>query len=150
MTPLRHIDIGIISRIYRKRRIPEVLNLKLVSAGDEVVFSGLQVDTRVDGVYACVEVRPRRAPKWLKADSEWTIDTATVCRESLITDRVAEGLSWTLCEIDSSIEEVAFTNRIRIVCIRNKGSGADIQLCRRDAGLEAKLFGARQRNCFDD
>src|SRR6185369_1057148 len=106
VTSLRYIDVGIIGRIDLKRRVLEIFILKLVAARDEVVLSGLHVDTRVERVNLCVKVRSRSAAEWLKSDAEWPIDAAAVCHETLVTDRVSEGLSGTLCENNRAVEEV--------------------------------------------
>ena len=80
----------------------------------------LHVDTRIECVNACVEIGSRRAAEWLKADAEWSIDTAAVCREALVTDRVAESFGRTLREDDRAVEEVRFAHVIRIVRAGNE------------------------------
>ena len=85
---------------------------------------------------ARVEIGSRRAAEWLKADAEWSIDTAAVCYETLVTDCVAESFSRALREGDRAIEEVCFAHVVRIVDTGNecrKGNRFDDARCRKSA-----------------
>src|SRR5678815_2050792 len=87
---LRDVYIGVISRIDLKRRVLKTLALKLVTTRDVVDASGTHISTRVQNMDAPVEIGSRSAAKWLKPDAEWSVDTAAIGRETLVTERVAE------------------------------------------------------------
>src|SRR6476659_440157 len=90
MASFRDVDIGVVSRIDLKRRVVKTLALKFVTARDVVDVSRTNVGARVQNMNAAVEIGSGGAAEWLKADAEWSIDTAAIRRETLITDRVAK------------------------------------------------------------
>src|SRR6185369_13649102 len=125
---LRDVDVGIVGRIDLKRRVLKAFALKLVTTRDVVDASCAHIGARVQSMDAPVEVGSCRAAKRLKPDAEWSIDTAAIGRESLITDGVTKSFGGPLREGESAVEKVRFAKVIRIVRARNERRRADVQI----------------------
>ena len=92
MALLRYIDVRVIRQDWLNRRVLEILTFELVTTGNEIVLTGPNIETRIEGMDAPVEIRPRRPSKRLEVDSQRSIDAAAIGGQALIAERVAEGL----------------------------------------------------------